>query len=68
MAKSLKIGVGDLMAELGAHAFVLGDALKATGAIATRHLQALSDGSHDLFVRIFFDFHGMFSPSCLDFW
>lgn len=67
MAKSLKIGIGDLMAELGAHAFVLGDALKATGAIATRHLQALSDGSHDLAICIFFDFHGMFSPYRLDF-
>jgi hypothetical protein len=68
MAKSLKIGIGDLMAELGAHAFVLGDALKATGAIAARHLQALPNGVHDLAICIFFDFHGMFSPSCLDFW
>ena len=67
MAKAFKIGIGDLTAEFFTHALVFGDALKAAGTVAARHLQTLPNGFYDLAVCIFFDFHGMFSPYRLDF-
>ena len=57
MAKALKVGVLDLGAELGAHAFVLGGAFHTSGAVAAGHFQALADGFDNFFVGVFLDFH-----------
>lgn len=57
VAEALKIGVCDLLFELGAHAFGLGRTLKTAGAIAARHFEALPDMCYNFLVGIFFDLH-----------
>lgn len=52
MAKALEIGVGDLLAELLAHALVIFGALSAARAIPARFFQSFADGSHYFFVGI----------------
>lgn len=52
MAKSLKIWVGDLFAELFAHAPKIFGALSATRTISARSFKSFADGSHYFFVGI----------------
>ena len=52
MAKSLKIGVCDLISELFAHAFVFFYTGQTAGAISTRALQPVTDGLNDLLIGV----------------
>jgi len=52
VAIALKIGIGDLLAELLAHAFDVLALAHAAGAVAALGLEALLDCLNDLFVLV----------------
>ena len=65
MAESLEIRVGDLIAELFAHALGVLRALAAAGAVSARFFQALFDDLHDFLVFVVPDFHIFTALLCL---
>ena len=60
MAESLKIRIFDLITELLAHAFILGQLLEPAGAVASCTLQAFFYIIYNLFVWVFCNMHSLF--------
>ena len=60
MAEPLEIRIFDLIPELLAHAFILGQLLKPAGTVSTCAFQALFYIIYNLFVRVFCNMHSLF--------
>ena len=52
MAKSLKVGIGDLVAELLAHTLCVGGGFTAAGAIAVAAFQPFANDGDDFFIGV----------------